>query len=70
MMRGNLVAPYNPDIGAIEDEMEEFMDAKQETIEDLLAHDSEESEQEMFNIDDPEINAFKKTIPTNWDLDF
>eukprot|EP00358_Blepharisma_japonicum_P004479 CAMPEP_0202951532 /NCGR_PEP_ID=MMETSP1395-20130829/31997_1 /ASSEMBLY_ACC=CAM_ASM_000871 /TAXON_ID=5961 /ORGANISM="Blepharisma japonicum, Strain Stock R1072" /LENGTH=41 /DNA_ID= /DNA_START= /DNA_END= /DNA_ORIENTATION= len=41
-----MVAPYNPDIGDIEEEVDEFTDNKNENIEDFLDNASEESEQE------------------------
>ncbi|CAG9310229.1 PKG_7 [Blepharisma stoltei] len=65
-----MVAPYNPDIGDIEEEVDEFADNKNENIEDFLDNASDESEQEMYQIDDPEINEYKKTIPSNWDFEF
>lgn len=67
LLKLTLNAPYTPDVGeALDDIDEELVDENQ----DLVDRESAESLNNPIEINDPELDEYRKSIPLDWDAQF
>lgn len=67
LLKLSLNAPYTPDIGEPLDEIDD--EALEENIE-LIDHESAKSMEHIIEINDPDLDEYRKTMSSNWDCDF
>ena len=71
LINQKITPPYTPDVGDLNEEAEgfEFDRDKETPWDELLSQMSEDTDDEE-EIEDMELEEFKKTIPQNWDSGF
>ena len=67
LLKLTLNPPYTPDVGDPLDDMdEELIDENKNVID----NESNQSMENPIEINDPELDEYRKTMPVNWDSDF
>lgn len=67
LLKLTLNPPYTPDVGDPLDDMdEELIDENKNVID----NESNQSMENPIEINDPELDEYRKTMPANWDSDF
>lgn len=67
LLKLSLNAPYIPDVGEPLEELDEDLI---EENDNLIDRESNESSQNPIEINDPELDEYRKSMPSNWDADF
>ena len=66
LMKNRIPAPYKPDVGEVWRELEDSFE-EDETWDYMISLESKQSEEELFEVCDTELEEFKKSIPVNWE---
>lgn len=67
LLKLSLNAPYTPDVG---DPLDDIDDEMAEENEGLINNESLQSMENPIEINDPELDEYRKTMSTTWDKDF
>jgi 5'-3' exonuclease len=70
LIKQTLVAPYTPDVGDMHEELEDEPNEPSSPWDQMLDRISEESDTELPEVLDTDIEEYKSSIPQYWDERF